>query len=702
MVCLPLIERELRVALRKQRPAQGRFKVAALSVACSMLWLGYAALSGDRGVGLPLELGLCVAGLYFVVQVPMLTAGALAEERRNQTLGLLFLSGLGAVEVFASKFLSSALIAFTNLLAIFPMLALPFLLGGVSYPLFIAIICGLPVLMLFALALSLLASVLTREDTTAVVLANVLGALLCALPPAVYLVESHFSPLARPSLWWLRMSPAYGPFLVGRGFTSGFRASEQAEFWPNLALTVGWAVSALGAAAFALKRVWRERDEEEGISVWRGKWREFVHGGRESRRRLGRAWLDENPFAWLAGRDRQPAMLCWLVIGGIVVAWLLCWAVWPGQWLTAINTFVTALLLNTVLAWLTRFAAAQAVSQGRRDGTYELLLTTPLTPGEIAQGTLVSLRWRFRGVAAFVMSLNVLLMLGGEAARRWTAGALFVYLSLWLCLLAWTWSLGHRWGRMFPVMWASLNCGRPAYAVWRATGSGASGSRWYLWIWIFNLYNMRNVRLGFQNFPTGSRGEIVFASCFTFIWLIWLVKGGFASRGKVGDYRWDPGAKDWLPVRSPDLRKPYEVSSWMRSDKWGAHSPVFRPNVQLERGCQSRLVAEFREIAREPLPEPNDPGFKKWNVQERFPGRPTEFEPARRSYPSPGDEEARTIEVVIVELIRSGDKSAAVKLARELYGYSLYQAVAYVENLDTGDGKPPEPGKKPAPPSRSV
>jgi hypothetical protein len=31
------------------------------------------------------------------------------------------------------------------------------------------------------------------------------------------------------------------------------------------------------------------------------------------------------------------------------------------------------------------------------------------------------------------------------------------------------------------------------------------------------------------------------------------------------------------------------------------------------------LVREFREIVREPLPDPNDPRFKKWNVQERFP-----------------------------------------------------------------------------------
>jgi ABC-type transport system involved in multi-copper enzyme maturation permease subunit len=206
MVCLPLIERELRVAVRKQRPASGRFWVAAFSAGGSMLFLLLGALTDNRILGRRLEQFLFVAGLYFVLRAPMLTAGALAEERRNQTLGLLFLSGLGPWEVFASKFLSSALIAFTNLLAIFPMLALPFLIGGVSYDLFVAIVCALPVLMLFVLAVSLLASVLTREDGAAFVLANTLGALLCVLTPAIYLAQSRFSLRAAPSRWWLQLT----------------------------------------------------------------------------------------------------------------------------------------------------------------------------------------------------------------------------------------------------------------------------------------------------------------------------------------------------------------------------------------------------------------------------------------------------------------------------------------------------------------
>lgn len=562
MACLPLIERELRVALRKQRPIQARLKVAALAVGGSFLFLLLGAVSNSNGLGRSLEQFLCLAGLYFVLRVPMLTAGVLAEERRNQTLGLLFLSGLGAVEVFASKFLSAALVAFTNLLALFPMLALPFLIGGVPFDLFLATICALPTLMLFALAMSLLASVLTREDGTAVVLAIAFGALLCLLPPAIYLTQSYLSPSSAPSSWWLRLSPAHGPSLVWSGFRSGFLPAERAEFWRNLAVTLGWSALALGVAAFALKRLWREREAEEPAAGWRARWREFAHGGREGRQRLARSWLEGNPFVWLAGRDRQPATLGWLIVGGIVLVWLLCWAVWPARWPGVQNFFVTATLLNSVLAWLTRHTAAHALGHARRDGAYELLLTTDLSPGEIVWGTLEALLWHFRRLATFVLLLNALMMLGGLLVRSWNAGALFVYFVIWTFLLTWTWRLGSRMTRVLPVMWASLNCGRPALAVWRTSGFNT-------WAWIWILFNVQSFGRGFQRFPTGSPGETLLVLFGVLMLLLW-----FAKR--------------------PDTDDPAAI-------------------------CEARLIREFREIVREPLPDPSDPRFKTWNVRERFP-----------------------------------------------------------------------------------
>ena len=123
----PLVLRELRVALRKKRPVASRFRMAAIASSVAQVLILWQSLSGIGKVGSELHGLLFLLGLFVVVRTPLLTAGMFAEERRSQTMGLLFLSGLSIGEVFLSKLLSAALIAFTDLLAIAPVLALPFL-----------------------------------------------------------------------------------------------------------------------------------------------------------------------------------------------------------------------------------------------------------------------------------------------------------------------------------------------------------------------------------------------------------------------------------------------------------------------------------------------------------------------------------------------------------------------------------------------
>lgn len=43
-----------------------------------------------------------------------------------------------------------------------------------------------------------------------------------------------------------------------------------------------------------------------------------------------------------------------------------------------------------------------------------------------------------------------------------------------------------------------------------------------------------------------------------------------------------------------------------------------------------KLLYEFRSIAQEPVPEPNDPRFKRWQINERLP-RPVQEELVRRT-----------------------------------------------------------------------
>jgi len=577
-MALPIIERELRVALRKKRPARSRLITAAVCVGGTLLFLLMALLTGDPGIGRALQQALCLAGWYLVLQTMPLTAGVFAEERRNQTLGLLFVSGLNAGEVFASKVLSAALVALTRLLAMFPMLALPFLMGGVSFDSFLATVCSLPNLLLFAVSVTLLASVLTQDGGAAVVLAAVLGLLLCAVTPAFYFAQSHFAA-AKPSLLWLRLSPAYGAFLnlTARGPFPG------REVWSSFGFTLGWSVLCLGAAGMALKLLWRERPQGGPCTAWRRRWNVLVHGDAAHRRRLAAEWLEANPFVWLAARDRQPVALAWAVVGGIFALWLLCWAAWPRRWPSVPNLFFTATLINAALQWSIRHTAARSLGAGRHDGTYELLLTTPLQPSDIVWGALEALRRQFRVLGRLVLALAAAMMLLGLALRSWNEGALAVYFVAWVWLLGWAWSLGSRWRASLPVMWVSLNCGRPVLAArlasnsfWREAALGPADlsgvlAAWqasgFFWILLWSLYNLRQAYSFAPAFPTGAPLEILIAA-ITSLFL--------------------------LPV-------------------------ILLPSRTTPAEWEIRLVSEFREIAREPVPEVDDPRFKRWDHHERFP-----------------------------------------------------------------------------------
>jgi hypothetical protein len=116
---------------------------------------------------------------------------------------------------------------------------------------------------------------------------------------------------------------------------------------------------------------------------------------------------------------------------------------------------------------------------------------------------------------------------------------------------------------LMPVltMWASLNCGRPAYALWRALGD------YKLITWIYVLIIMNNIRPKVRNFPTGTMEEFVFVASFAILF-------------SIGILGWHAKANS----------------------------------------IKYRLRDEFRSIAQYPVPETSDPRLKRWKIRERFPG----------------------------------------------------------------------------------
>jgi hypothetical protein len=555
----PLIERELRVALRKQSPRKVRFWVTLGAVVGASIVMLVAAWTQSAEAGRMLFQVLLVGALVGMLDVPRVMAGAFAAERENQTLGLLMLSGLHPLEVFLSKVVSAALVSTTLLLALTPFLAVPFLAGGISFDQFVATLIALPNLLLFAIAVSLLASVACADTGTAQFAAKVSLAALCLLPLAVYFLQKTFAGAAPPLPWWLWASPAFVPWSL---FTSAAKSPGLfAGFWVSSGVTLGWSCASLLAAGWTLRRVWRAEEGTAQRTSWRLSRRNAVQGTTASRRWQAQRCLAVNPFLWLATRNRGPVVWAWLALGSLAACWLTGFLLWPARWPSVPNFLLTSTLLNLTLGTFISHAAVSTLARLRRAGELEQLLCTPLEPGAMVWGQLEALRRQFDPLWWLVLAGHVAMLAAGWFHVRHTLAANFVYFTCYGLLLVWhASSRGESYARLLGL-WLALHTGRVRWAVWKSSTFGGS-----IWSWWWILFNFRRALSSARNFPSGSTGELVFAGfVLAALLIIWLV-----SRNR-------------------------------------------------RRALANRLILTFREVAQEPIPAEDDPRLKRWQLDQRLP-----------------------------------------------------------------------------------
>src|SRR5215467_9332700 len=175
MTVLALIARELRVAARHGFTYYLRVLGAgAVILACALF-----GFNNEFKTNLGGELFAYLHGTLFCaiwVLVPVLTADCISRERREGTLGLLFLTKLKASDIVVAKGVAHGLRAVTLLVAVLPVVAIPFLLGGLSRTeLLMSLVINLSSIC-WALAAGLLASAWSKVWTRALVLAEVLAA----------------------------------------------------------------------------------------------------------------------------------------------------------------------------------------------------------------------------------------------------------------------------------------------------------------------------------------------------------------------------------------------------------------------------------------------------------------------------------------------------------------------------------------------
>jgi hypothetical protein len=371
MTFLPLLERELRARARSRAMFWVRFVVVLVAaVIClpELLSGGFGTGAGNNGKFI--FNGIVVLAFLLACGGCLLTADGISGERRDGTLDLLLLTRVRRLDILLGKFGSAGLTSICALAALLPLMMIPMLAGGVTGG--EAFRKGLAILntLFLALAAGLWASAAAKEQARAVGrTVGVLAALV--LIPLLLPVFEVLPP------WFV------GP--ISTLVAAGDQAYKQygQSYWISLALVhlIAWLL--LIGAGRRLRNITPEAEEKIPIRF----------AGDEYYQSLKRKW----PRAW-TGKTPQPIQFLTQRQRGIRST------IWAAAWITLILQFgglalvpfgffgflsvIRWLPINIIPAALLAWAMSRFMIDARRNGAWELLVTTPA-----GAKTMVSGQW---------------------------------------------------------------------------------------------------------------------------------------------------------------------------------------------------------------------------------------------------------------------------------------------------------------------
>jgi ABC-type transport system involved in multi-copper enzyme maturation permease subunit len=410
MTVFPVIVRELRASARQPFTYNLRVLGAGALLVAGVLFglkVGFAPAFGRL---LFAALHCTLVGAIWVL-VPILTADCISVERREGTLGLLFLTPLRGTDIVVAKGLAHGLRAVTLSLAVLPVLTIPFLLGGVSWNETLLSVMVNFNAMCWALAAGLLASAWSTAWLRALLLAAILAfifffALAAGIGWTLLLVLGP-ARLAR-----FQMGGDYHAVGAGLIFLANARElgpnyfgslSVSQSIWVLAQTTLGSVlalVAAVLAAGTRLRRSWQEEPPSERKLWWQRKFCTPVFWQALFRRWMRRR-LERNPIGWLEQRTWSGRLVTW--------GWLAVLISIYSSALTDPGFLTDNSNVQETMAWLLAgsmaLSAAGSFRRERESGVLELLLVSPLGENQIITGRLGGLWTQFVPTAGLLLGI---------------------------------------------------------------------------------------------------------------------------------------------------------------------------------------------------------------------------------------------------------------------------------------------------------
>lgn len=460
MTFLPIVSRELRLASRRRSTYWLRSGAAlAVMVVGTFLFLIMQSAPPKQ---LATSLFCLLTGgsvLFALISGPRSTADCISEEKREGTLGLLFLTDLKGYDVVLGKLVAGSLNAFYSVASVLPMLAIPLLLGGgITLAEFARMALVTVVALFFSLTLCICVSAASRSAHKAVAISSLLIFFFAAGLPACGQIVAIIRKSPSVDFLFLASSSGFSYYLA---FDAAYKVFKP-WFWGSLAVVNGASWICLILASLIAPRSWQDRPPSRGWSRWGDRWRAWSFGDQMERAAFRRRALATNPVYWLIGRLRSKPAMVWLALVLVAILWALGWWKFRRDWLNEGVYLTTAISVNLALRYWFAAEATRSLAENRKAGALELLLSTPLEIRDILRGHWLALRRQFLGPLMVVLLVEFLFMLatvreavGDDDRLFWSALWLAGMLMLVADLIALLW-LG---------MWQGLTAKNPIRAA---------------------------------------------------------------------------------------------------------------------------------------------------------------------------------------------------------------------------------------------
>jgi hypothetical protein len=431
MMLFPIAERELRVATRKPVTYWSRVAAAVIAAALAVWMLATLGtlVSPDLLGARMFKLLAHVAFFCCLLPGVVLTADCISEERREGTLGLLFLTDLRGHDVVLSKLIATSLRAFYGLIAVLPLLAISFFVGGVTFGEFWRVLAALLNTLWLSLTAGMFLSSFSWRDQramlgTALLILSVTYILPALLPPVAF-----FSPQTM--------------------FSSAF----EAEFATG-GMTYAAAIAVVHAAGWILLAA---AARLIGMRVGTAPGKAETTG---EATRVHSPLMESHPAEWLACRSANYAWL-WLSLVLPVAVWGA--GVVNGQkWWNALALLGVVFALHLLVQFWLAWESTRRLNELRRNGHLELLMSTPLSDREIVQGQAIGLEKQFAGPIFAVLAMDAILIMLSRTHFKWADGEAIEFFTMTASMIFG--SLVNSYAMAWVGLWEGLKGRRASTA----------------------------------------------------------------------------------------------------------------------------------------------------------------------------------------------------------------------------------------------